>query len=338
MIPGSQIAPLLFALIAPLALGQSQAEKPEYFDEPKFTVAGIADNTYRGGHGSDTVLRSTEALTKATAALGDADGDRGNALEVVRKYQHAAELDPSEPHLFDWGAELLKHRAADPAIEVFTKGNRLFPRSVRMLLGLGVAFYARGSYDKAARRFFGACDLNPTDPGPYLFLGKVQTREITQSEAYLDRLRRFAELQPDNAWANYYYAVALCKRQTDHEDATTAARLRVLLEKAVHLDPHLDAAYLQLGIISADRKDSRAAISAYRKAIEINPQLEEAHYRLSQAYAMTGEKLEAQRELALYNQLSKKAAEQLERERAELQQFVFVLKDRSSAPEATQRY
>jgi tetratricopeptide (TPR) repeat protein len=246
---------------------------------------------------------------------------------VVRKYQHAAELDPSEPHLFDWGAELLKHRAADPAIEVFTKGNRLFPRSVRMLLGLGVAFYARGSYDKAARRFFGACDLNPTDPEPYLFLGKVQAREITQSEVYLDRLKRFVELQPDNAWANYYYAVVLWKRQTDHED-TTAAAVRVLLEKAVHLDPHLDTAYLQLGIISADQKDSRAAISAYRKAIEINPQLEEAHYRLSQAYAMTGEKLEAQRELALYNQLSKKAAEQLERERAELQQFVFVLKDR----------
>jgi hypothetical protein len=56
--------------------------------------------------------------------------------------------------------------------------------------------------------------MNPSDPKPYMFHGKVQSVEITQSEGFADRLRRFARLQPDNAWANYYYAVSLWKRRT----------------------------------------------------------------------------------------------------------------------------
>ena len=34
--------------------------------------------------------------------LGDVDEKLGDSLEAVRHYQRAAELDPSEPHLFDW--------------------------------------------------------------------------------------------------------------------------------------------------------------------------------------------------------------------------------------------
>ena len=45
--------------------------EPAFFDEPAFTVAGVTDNTYRGGHGSDTVLRSSQAITKATALRED---------------------------------------------------------------------------------------------------------------------------------------------------------------------------------------------------------------------------------------------------------------------------
>ena len=80
------------------------------------------------------------------------------------EYQRAAELDPSEPYFFDWGSELLLHRAVEPAIEVFSKGNRLFPHSARMLVALGVAWYSNGSYDQAAQRLCEASDLNPDDP------------------------------------------------------------------------------------------------------------------------------------------------------------------------------
>ena len=330
------------AAFGPFVLGPKEMKRVDltlesaFFDEPKFIVAGITSATNGGVHGSDTVWRSTEALAKATASLSkelhERDEQPGNALEVVREYQRAAELNPSESNLFDWGAELLTHRAAEPAMEVFAKGNRLFPRSARMLLGLAVACYARGSYDQAARRFFEASDLNPNDPRPYMFLGKVQSVEITQSEGFAERLGRFARLQPDNSWANYYYAVSLWKQRKDPDDSQTPVQVQALLEKAIHLDPNLGAGYLQLGILYSDRKDFHNAIASYRKAIEVSAVSEEAHYRLAQAYGQTGDKLDAQKELEIYNQLSKKSAAEVERERSEIQQFVFALRDRTPVP------
>jgi tetratricopeptide (TPR) repeat protein len=306
-----------------------------FFDEPNFIVAGVADPISRGGHGSDTVLRSTEALAKATASLSEGSPDkgpgaaerRGDALEAVREYQRAAELDASEPNLFDWGTELLIHRAAEPATEVFAKGHRLFPRSLRMLLGLAAAWYARGDYERAAQSFFEACDLNPDDPGPYMFLGKVQSIEITKLEGYTERLARFAKLHPDNAWANYYYATGLWKQRKGPEDSETPARVLALLEKAVRLDAGLGAAYMQLGILYSDQNDDAKAIAAYQKAIEVSPKIDEAHYRLGQAYERTGQKARARQELDAYEQMSKKLQEEIERERSEIQQFVFELRD-----------
>ena len=288
------------------------AQAPEFFDEPQFTVAGITQATNSGGHGSDTVLRTTEALAKATLSLskepdkepdagstaantdaaetslrdavarepesfaanrqlGQLLADRGKAaeavpyllrasqlnakdpevhhllgnveeqlgkpLEAVREYERASELDPSEPNLFDWGAELLIHRALEPATEVFTKGNRLFPTSVRMLVALGVALYARGSYDQATQCLMKASDLAPDNPTPYVFLGKMQGVETTSSAGSLERLARFAQPRPDSAMANYYYALGLTKQSASAPDsnAERTARVDTLLLKAVQL-------------------------------------------------------------------------------------------------------
>src|SRR6266550_2560036 len=48
----------------------SSTRTPQFYDEPQFTVAGVADTTNLGGHGSDTVMRTKEALAKDTVSLG----------------------------------------------------------------------------------------------------------------------------------------------------------------------------------------------------------------------------------------------------------------------------
>jgi tetratricopeptide (TPR) repeat protein len=297
--------------------------QPQFFDEPTFTVAGVTDNTYRGGHGSDKILRSAEALAKSTESLAEPHHTlaesyerSGDALGAVREFQRAAELNPSELNLFDWGTELLSHRAAQPAAEVFTKGVRLFPQSVRMMLGLGTAWYSAGSYEKAAQWFFKAADMDPKDPNPYLFLGQTEARAVTELPGYEERLARFAKLQPENSLANYYYAVSLCNQHS-------YVKARRLLEKALTLDPHFGLAYLQLGIIEHDHRE---AIHDYEQAIAANPELEEAHYRLSQAYRLGGDPAKARQEMVIYHRLSKQSAENVEKERREMQRFVVSLK------------
>jgi tetratricopeptide (TPR) repeat protein len=327
-----------------------QDQKPPYFDEPTFIVAGVTDSANRGGHGSDPVLRSAEALAKATASLssapaangtvrslreaitrepnnaalhhslGDAEEKLGSPVEALREYQRAAELEPSESYIFDLGDELLTHGAAEQAVEVFTRGARLFPRSSRMLLGLAVACYSKSAYDQAREHFFAAADLNPADPTPYLFLGKVQSGAISQSDGFAERMERFVKLHPENAWANYYCAISIWKRS---EDTTTVARAQSLLETAVRLDPQLGAGWLELGVLHADRREDAQAIAAWQRAIAASPRMEQAHYRLAQAYLRMGEPAKAKREMELFEQLSKASAAELDRERAAVKQFVF---------------
>jgi len=418
---------------------QSQsASQPEFFDEPQFTVAGVSDTTNFGGHGSDTVVRTTETLAKETLSLSgkppkassapsstaasekvlresvqqnpdsfdanhklgtylvatdkahdglpflekasrlnptnyenayqltlayantgdytraranaqtllarqdkaelhhllaDVEEKQGHPVEAVREYQRAAELTASESNLFDWGAELLRHSAVEPATEVFSKGNRLFPSSSRMLIGLGVAWYGRGSYDRAVESMCQASDLNSDDPTPYLFLGKLQAVDTTASNESADKLARFAKLQPENALANYFYAISLWRLRIGPADADNSSQVESLLQKAVRLDPKLGPAWLQLGILYSERKDLSRAISSYEKAIETSPRLEQAHYRLAQAYRQAGQTGKAQKELQTYEQISRESAKQLVRERHDIQQFLYTLRDGATGPQ-----
>ncbi len=423
---------------------KSAQARPDFFDEPNFTVAGVTDTTSLGGHGSDAIVRNREAVARETASLskqpdpgstaqswdaetekslreaagsqpqdfdanyhlgkflvesakpqdalpylelasrlnprdfdndytlalaytgtgdylharskvrtlltvedrppqekaelhhllGDVDEKLGDPLEAVRAYQNAAALNPSETNLFDWGAELLTHHAAEPAIEVFTKGNRLFPYSVRMLAGLGAAWYSLGSFDHAEQRFCEASDLNPDDPNPYLLMGKMQAAETAESPAILERLARFASLQPQNALANYYYAISLWKRRNSPEDVKDLDQIKSLLEKAIHLDPSLGLGYLELGIIYSEEKDFPKAISALQQALVATPRLEEAHYRLARLYRQQGEVSKAHAELKLYEQLSDERTQEIARRRHEVQRFVYELRDK---PPVSQR-
>ena len=49
--------------------GKASSGSPEFFDEPQFTVAGVTDGTNLGGHGSNTVVRTKDALAKDIASL-----------------------------------------------------------------------------------------------------------------------------------------------------------------------------------------------------------------------------------------------------------------------------
>lgn len=274
-----------------------------------------------------TKLLATHEQADLHHLLADVDEKLGDSLEAVHHYQRAAELDPSEPHLFDWGAELLLHHAPEPAGEVFAKGTHLFPSSARMLLGLGAAYFARGAYDDSILRISRACDLNPNDPIPYRFLGKIVQAQNTPAAEVVEKLHHFVMLQPQNADANYYYALGLWKlRNVAHENSSTAPVVS-LLETAIQIDPKHAAAILQLGIVHTDQGAYAKAISDYQQALQADPQLEEAHYRLAQAYRQVGESEKAKEELRLYGQLAKASAQRQDRERREIKQFVYTLRD-----------
>ncbi len=312
----------------------SQLSPGNYDNSYQLAVACAQAGNYERARTTVQALLVHQDKAELHDLLGDVEERLGNPLAAVHEYQRAAEMNPSEAYLFDWGSELLAHRAFEPAVEVFTKGHRLFAGSSRMLIGLGVASYARGDVDAAIQRLCAASDLNPNDPTPYLFLGRIQNVETTRSVAISARLEQFAQLQPDNALASYYYALSLWKGRKGPEDTAKLEQIESLLEKALRLNPSLGPAYLQLGVLHAERKEFPKAIGAYQKAIETSPAPEEAHYRLAQVYRQTGEGDKARSEIQLYEQISKERAKEVERERHDIQQFVYTLRDQApSSPQ-----
>lgn len=326
----------------------------EFSDDPNFSVAGVTDWTAVGGHGSDSTLRTSEALASETSKLkaevsggtagnsagaghriaGELAEKRGDPLAAVHEFEQAVRLDPSEENYFEWGSELLLHRAVWQAEQTLHRGADLYPKSTRMLTGLGAALFAGARYDEAAARLCKASDLNPTDPNPYLFLGKVQIAAPDPLPCVEQKLARFVELQPASSPAYYFYAMAILKRQKQSTDQPATEHAESLLNKAVTLDTKCSDGYLQLGNMSAARHDYSKAIDLYAKAVEANPQLSDAHYRLGVAYDRIGERAKAKREFELHDKFKQKEAEEVERQRLEVKQFLVVQPGQPTFPAA----
>lgn len=412
----------------------SPGAQMEFSDQPNFTIAGVTDWTAAGGHGSDSILRTSESLTRETVALepeekrnvrpdsaaanagplgaendlraavdrspdsseanhrlgeyyldngkyrdsipffekarqvakdnydnsyqlaiayeragdytkasalvealkakgengdlhrlaAEIDEKTGNLMAAAEEYERAVRTDPSERNYFEWGSELLLHRAIWQAREVFEAGAKEFPNSARMQTALGTALFAGALYDDAALRFCKASDLDPQNTEPYIFMGKIEIASPSPLICVEQKLEKFAGQEPGNALASYFYAMAIWKRHTHGLDDPSFARVKSLLSKAVTLDPKCSDALLQLGNLDSSRGDYKTAINLYAQAIEANPQLNEAHYRLGVAYDRVGDRARARQEFQLHETLEKEQAAEVERQRREIKQFVVT--------------
>ena len=255
--------------------------------------------------------------------LGEIDEKDGKFVEAVNDFQTAAHMDPSEGNLFDWGSELLLHRTYDPAIEVFQEATRRFPRSPRLMIGLGMALDLRGKYDEAVKTLLVAADLDPSDARCYLFLSKAYDNSPNQAKDVIQRFRRYAELRPDNALALYYYALSLWKGKRVQDTSLDPAVVESLLKKSIALDEGLAEAHVQLGNFYADQHQYEKSLPEFVRALELNPNLADAHYRLGQDYVHVGQKDQAQKEFDVYQKLRAEHLAEIDKERAEVQQFVY---------------
>ena len=252
---------------------------------------------------------------------GEVDEALGDPLAAVREFEQAARLDPSEQNYFAWGSELLLHRAVLQAREVFSRGAEAYPGSVRMLTALGAALFAGAHYEEAAVRLCAASDLDPGDTEPYMFLGRIVVAAPNPLPCVVPKLARFAQWQPANPLANYYYAMALWKQDGQPVDETSAAGVEALLNKAVSVDAQCGEAWLQLGVLSYSRKEYDKAIGYFQKAIAADPQMSEAHYRLGMAYDRVDERDKAKLELDLHETIDREQKQEVEQQRRAIKQF-----------------
>jgi tetratricopeptide (TPR) repeat protein len=272
-------------------------------------------------------LKNTGELHDLLAQIEEKDG---KYVAAANEFEIASHIDPSESNLFDWGSELLLHRTYEPAIDVFQQATRLYPTSPRLMIGLGMALYSRGKYDEAVKALLTAADLSPTDARCYFFLSKAYYSSPNMAEEVIVKFRRYAELQPNNALAQYYYAMSLWKGRRVGDAELDLREVEALLQKSIALDSKLPEAHVQLGNLYADQHEYEKSIPEYVRALELDPNLSDAHYRLGTDYVHVGKKDQAQQEFDVYQKLRAEHLAEVDKERAEVQQFIYSSKGAGS--------
>ena len=121
--------------------------------------------------------------------------------------------------------------------------------------------------------------------------------------------------------------MSLWKGRRTQDAGVDVHQIESLLKKSVELGPKLAEAHVQLGNLYSDQGRYADAVPEYQSALEINADLADAHYRLGQAYVHTGQKDRAQEQLQVYQRLRAEHLAELDKQKAEIRQFVYSEKN-----------
>lgn len=270
------------------------------------------------------VLRDSAELH---SLLGDVEEKSRNYVSSAAQYEQAARTEPTEQNILNWGAELLLHQTFAPAIEVFNVGISRFPKSAQLRNGLGIALYGAGQMDEAVRAFFRASDLSPSDPLPLTFLGKACDGASPEVAAQIrSRLQSSITRDSRSAELNYYLGVCLWRGNQIESKTDLAGQVESLLKRAQTLNPNYSDAYFQLGNLYAEHHRYDSAIEQYERALKINANSANFHYRLGQALARAGNSPRAQEEFAIFDRLRKNESDATNDQQSQIQQFVYTMR------------
>jgi tetratricopeptide (TPR) repeat protein len=281
---------------------------------------------FRNGNHSksaDTLqaLLAHQPRAEAFNLLAQVEEQRKRYLEAVRAFQKAAELEPgNEDYRYDYAFELLRHRTDRASIAIFASGVRDFPKSFKLRLGLGSAYYIVDKQEEAARVLLEAIQIEPSNKVAYLFLGKTYEQAGSFQTAVMKAFKAYLERGPRDPWAYYHYGMILyLSTQSAPKPDFQAAKSH--LDRALRLNPRFAEAYLQLGIIEQHEDQNQESLLSLKRAVHSNPKLAAAHYRLGLAYRRLGQKDEAAAEFALFEKLN--AERQAGQEKRAVIQFLI---------------
>ena len=155
------------------------------------------------------------------------------------------------------GARLLSQRRPGEAAERLEKAATLLPDDIDVAINLAGAHILQRRYNKALPILERASDLAPTNAMIWINL----------AAAHLGRLELSGTQQQERAIAAY--------------------------ERALELDPSAPHVHYNLGLIYKDRNDWPRAQAQFRRALEVNPDDDDARHWLDQLAALEAANREA---------------------------------------------
>lgn len=265
----------------PLNLGLAEFKQGNFHPAIRPLTAALAANP------DDMQARTLLALSYY--------GDKQFA-KAVEYLKPAAQADPANIELQQTLAQsCLWARQYQCALDGFREILRTQPDSAAAHVLMGEALDGTGKTPEAIAEFQKAAEASPREPNVHFGLGFLYWKSHEYDKAQQEFQAELAN-DPKNAQATAY----LGDTELKLGNREAAAKY---LKQAIQLRNDVRIAYVDLGVLASEEKRYNDAVAAFRKAIALDPNEADAHYRLSQAYKALGQAAEAEKEFKLVQKL-----------------------------------
>jgi tetratricopeptide (TPR) repeat protein len=228
--------------------------------------------------------------------LGAAFEAQQKMPEALEAYRAAAVADPANPdRMLDYTRLLMDLDRYDEAILAVQTGMGQASASAPLQLRLGAVEMLKANYAAARDAFNAALAIEADLDAAYVGLAQTYAREANDVEAI--RILEAARVKFPGHYPLEYYFGMLASRLGREQEAVVA------LETAAWLEPRSPDPLYELGRLYISQEDWPRARQALEHVIELNPQIQPAHYQLSRVYAHLGQNDKATHEAQLTHTL-----------------------------------
>ncbi len=237
-------------------------------------------------------------FVRAWNNLGSALAQAGDVEASVGAFRKAVALDGADPQLrMNLGIALRGKGDADAALEEFQAVLRSDPDNADVHQQLALTLKQQGNLGAAAQAFEKVLTLDPERREAYYNLGTV----LRQQAAAVRRGNPPAPIAPS--------IEAVLREAAGSLSRGDRKAARTVLEKAALDAPSSAAVWNLLGFAQGQERDLTAAVASLRRAVELNPDMPEAHYNLGVALWYGGDRARALESLERSILLNPAAAE-----------------------------
>ncbi len=210
---------------------------------------------------------------------------RTEALTVIER---AIQIQPHRADYFITEGQIYQRMDRQiAAIKSFLRAEQLHPGLSAPIYDLGMSFFLLGNdnndnqyYDRAARHFETALELDPKNDRARFMLGVVDVVEFKLDQARKE-FEQALRMSPQNPYYHLHYGILL-SRLGDHAGA------RREMQTAEKLDPSYARTYFNLGNLDAEIGSYTEAREQLEVAVRLDPSLSSAYYSLGRVYHHLG--------------------------------------------------
>jgi len=232
--------------------------------------------------------------------LAQADQDQGRSVDALDLLVRAHKLAPENADIIFLLARVsMTQNYFEDAIPLLESGLRIAPKRADLRAALGESYFMSGKAEKAIDEFQALVELDPSARS-YAFLG-LSYRHLGR----FDEAKKYFEagLKQDPRNASCLFNMGYIEeRQGNH------AKAEVLLQEALRSKPDHAEAMLELANLRIASKRLPDAADLLRRYVKVSREPASGYYKLAMVERSLHQTEAAQRDLSVFQTLSKNAA------------------------------